>query len=288
MRKEGGDGAFERDPTLFDRKRMLQTVAIVLVLVGAIYFLLPKIVGLDDALGKLDQGDPFWIAVAFVFSHRDPGRLHRALPRRRRGERHPPRVEGGLRDLDGELRRQPHLRRRRRGRDRAHLLGAPQGGHGAAPDRPPHGRLPRPALHDLPRRPRRLRDPAAHRRAAGRRAARPDDRARRDRRRADRRHLPPGADPGRHGAPLRGLERGPPLQRHRAPPGHRPGHARARHAHGARVHPPAEEGRAGADRRRRLLGRATSARCGRRSRPSTSTSPSASSSRATSSAWSPT
>jgi uncharacterized protein (TIRG00374 family) len=47
---------------------MLQTAAIVLVLVGAIYFLLPKVVGLDDALGKLDQGDPFWIAVAFLFS----------------------------------------------------------------------------------------------------------------------------------------------------------------------------------------------------------------------------
>src|SRR5688572_11265749 len=68
VRKEGDDGAFERDPTHFDRKRMLQTVAIVLVLVGAIYFLLPKIVGLDDAIGKLDQGDPFWIAIAFVFS----------------------------------------------------------------------------------------------------------------------------------------------------------------------------------------------------------------------------
>jgi uncharacterized protein (TIRG00374 family) len=63
-----GDDAFERDPTLFDRKRMLQTVAIVLVLVGAIYFLLPKVVGLDDAIGKLDEGDPLWIAIAFAFS----------------------------------------------------------------------------------------------------------------------------------------------------------------------------------------------------------------------------
>jgi uncharacterized protein (TIRG00374 family) len=66
--REDSDGTFERDPTLFDRKRMLQTAAVVLVLVGAIYFLLPKLVGLDDALGKLDQGDPFWIAVAFLFS----------------------------------------------------------------------------------------------------------------------------------------------------------------------------------------------------------------------------
>ena len=67
-REDGDDGTFERDPTVFDRKRMLQTVAIVLVLVGAIYFILPKLVGLDDAIGKLDEGDPFWIAVAFVFS----------------------------------------------------------------------------------------------------------------------------------------------------------------------------------------------------------------------------
>jgi uncharacterized protein (TIRG00374 family) len=68
VREDGDDATFERDPTLFDRKRMLQTVAIVLVLVGAIYFILPKLVGLDDAIGKLDEGDPFWIAVAFAFS----------------------------------------------------------------------------------------------------------------------------------------------------------------------------------------------------------------------------
>lgn len=67
VRDEGGD-AFERDPTIFDRKRVLQTVAIVVVLVAAIYILLPKVVGLEDALGKLGEGDPFWIAVAFVFS----------------------------------------------------------------------------------------------------------------------------------------------------------------------------------------------------------------------------
>src|SRR5688500_1231518 len=64
---EGGEG-FERDPTIFDRKRILQTVAVVVVLVAAIYVLLPKVVGLEDALGKLDDGDPLWIALAFVLS----------------------------------------------------------------------------------------------------------------------------------------------------------------------------------------------------------------------------
>jgi uncharacterized protein (TIRG00374 family) len=67
VEEEGGD-AFERDPTIFDRKRILQTVAVVVVLVAAIYVLLPKVVGLEDALAKLDDGDPLWIAVAFVFS----------------------------------------------------------------------------------------------------------------------------------------------------------------------------------------------------------------------------
>ena len=61
-----GEGAV--DPTFLDRRRMLQTVAIVLVLVAAIYILLPKIVGIEDALAMVDDGEPFWIALAFVFS----------------------------------------------------------------------------------------------------------------------------------------------------------------------------------------------------------------------------
>lgn len=56
------------DPTLFDRRRIIQTVVIVLVLVAAIYILLPKIVGLEDAIAMVDDGDPLWIALAFVFS----------------------------------------------------------------------------------------------------------------------------------------------------------------------------------------------------------------------------
>src|SRR6185312_917957 len=33
-----------------------------------IYFLLPKLVGLGDALGKLDDADPLWIGIAILFS----------------------------------------------------------------------------------------------------------------------------------------------------------------------------------------------------------------------------
>ncbi len=41
-------------------------VVVIALLVG-IYFLFPKLVGLGDALGKLDQADPVWIGVAIGF-----------------------------------------------------------------------------------------------------------------------------------------------------------------------------------------------------------------------------
>jgi uncharacterized protein (TIRG00374 family) len=62
------DGGKEAEPALFDRRRIIQTIVIVLVLVAGIYILLPKIVGLEDSLAKLDDGDPLWIAVAFVLT----------------------------------------------------------------------------------------------------------------------------------------------------------------------------------------------------------------------------
>jgi uncharacterized protein (TIRG00374 family) len=49
-------------------RRIAQTLLIVLILVAAIYVLLPKIVGLEDALATLDQGDPVWIALAVAFN----------------------------------------------------------------------------------------------------------------------------------------------------------------------------------------------------------------------------
>lgn len=45
---------------------MVQTVVLVLVLLGAIYFLFPKLVGLGDALSRLDDADPVWIGVAIA------------------------------------------------------------------------------------------------------------------------------------------------------------------------------------------------------------------------------
>jgi uncharacterized protein (TIRG00374 family) len=46
---------------------MLQTLVVVTVLVAAIYLFVPKLVGLEDALGKLGSADPAWLAVALGF-----------------------------------------------------------------------------------------------------------------------------------------------------------------------------------------------------------------------------
>ena len=53
---------------IFTTRRIVQTVVLVLVLLGAIYFLFPKLVGLGDALSKLDDADPLWIGIAVVFN----------------------------------------------------------------------------------------------------------------------------------------------------------------------------------------------------------------------------
>jgi len=65
--EENGGGGLTELP-IFTTKRMLQTGAVVLILLVGIYFLFPKLVGLGDAVGKLGEADPIWIAVAIVFS----------------------------------------------------------------------------------------------------------------------------------------------------------------------------------------------------------------------------
>jgi uncharacterized protein (TIRG00374 family) len=64
--REEGNG---QEPSFFqDPKRIAQTVVAVLVVVAAIYFLFPKLVGVEDGIRKLGDGNPLWIAVAFAFS----------------------------------------------------------------------------------------------------------------------------------------------------------------------------------------------------------------------------
>ena len=57
------------EPSFFaDPKRLIQTAVIVVVLILGIYLLLPNIVGLEDAMAKLDKADWKWITVALAFN----------------------------------------------------------------------------------------------------------------------------------------------------------------------------------------------------------------------------
>ncbi|HEX5608491.1 MAG TPA: lysylphosphatidylglycerol synthase transmembrane domain-containing protein [Solirubrobacterales bacterium] len=52
----------------FTTRRVIQMLVVVLVLLGSIYFLFPKLVGLGDAMSKLDEADPLWIGIAIGFN----------------------------------------------------------------------------------------------------------------------------------------------------------------------------------------------------------------------------
>jgi uncharacterized protein (TIRG00374 family) len=57
------------EPSFFaDPKRLAQTIIVVLLLVAAIYVLLPKIVGIQGAVAKLGDATPVWIVVAVAFN----------------------------------------------------------------------------------------------------------------------------------------------------------------------------------------------------------------------------
>jgi uncharacterized membrane protein YbhN (UPF0104 family) len=53
---------------LFTPRRVVQTVLVVLIVLVGIYFLFPRLVGLGDALSKLDDAEPVWIGVAIGFN----------------------------------------------------------------------------------------------------------------------------------------------------------------------------------------------------------------------------
>jgi uncharacterized protein (TIRG00374 family) len=77
---QASSGATPEDPTeettaekgvelpLFTTRRLIQTGVLVLVLLVAIYFLFPKLVGLSDGLSLLGEADPVWIGVAIGFN----------------------------------------------------------------------------------------------------------------------------------------------------------------------------------------------------------------------------
>ena len=56
----------EDGPTVITRKRLLLgSVLIVVTLIG-LYFLIPKLAGLQRTWGQLKRGDPLWLAVGAV------------------------------------------------------------------------------------------------------------------------------------------------------------------------------------------------------------------------------
>ena len=130
------NGSFELP--LFTRRRVAQTLLVVLLLLIGIYFLFPKLVGLGDALSKLGEAEAIWIVVAIGFELAAIA-TYIALFKA---------VVGGdvLRlTLGGDLRHQP----RRRGRH-APLLGR----RGAAGSPSPTGRCARAGMvrHEVARR----------------------------------------------------------------------------------------------------------------------------------------
>ena len=69
-RDAGAEGGIDTDGealSFFTRRRMIETAVIVTILIVTIYFFLPKVIGLGDALQKLGQADPVWIAIAVAF-----------------------------------------------------------------------------------------------------------------------------------------------------------------------------------------------------------------------------
>ena len=57
------------EPSFFaDPKRLAQTLVVVLLLVGGIYVLLPKLVGIQGAVAKLGDATPIWVVVAVAFA----------------------------------------------------------------------------------------------------------------------------------------------------------------------------------------------------------------------------
>jgi len=57
----------EAEPSFFaDRKRIVQTLVAVVLLVVAIYVLIPRLFDLQDAVDKIGEGNPLWIGVGLL------------------------------------------------------------------------------------------------------------------------------------------------------------------------------------------------------------------------------
>lgn len=67
---EGEESDGQSQPLAFfaNPRRIIETLVAVTLLVVAIYVLLPKIVGFEDAVGRLGEGKPLWIVAALGFN----------------------------------------------------------------------------------------------------------------------------------------------------------------------------------------------------------------------------
>jgi len=66
--EDSANGETTVELPLLTVRRVVQTAVAVLALLIGIYFLFPKLVGLGDALSKLDEAEPVWIGVAVGFN----------------------------------------------------------------------------------------------------------------------------------------------------------------------------------------------------------------------------
>jgi uncharacterized protein (TIRG00374 family) len=67
-RADSANGNNAVEMPLFTVRRLVQTLVLVLALLLVIYFLFPKLVGLSDAVSRLDDADPVWICIAIGFN----------------------------------------------------------------------------------------------------------------------------------------------------------------------------------------------------------------------------
>jgi uncharacterized protein (TIRG00374 family) len=66
--EDSENGGHPVELPIFTRRRLIQTGVVVVALLVGIYFLFPRLVGLENALDKLGDADPLWITVAICFN----------------------------------------------------------------------------------------------------------------------------------------------------------------------------------------------------------------------------
>jgi uncharacterized protein (TIRG00374 family) len=66
--EDSENGGHPVELPIFTRRRLIQTGVVVVVLLIGIYFLFPRLVGLENSLDKLGDADPLWITVAICFN----------------------------------------------------------------------------------------------------------------------------------------------------------------------------------------------------------------------------